>query len=122
MKKLLIGLVTAGLLLLAANSVIGSTLRSPAEIFQDTDIREEFRAQMLEDKKAFIQDKVAAGELTQEEADSIIADIENNQAYCGGAGFGRGNFDGQERPEGYFGQGRGYGRGSCWGAGGTNLQ
>ena len=147
MRKILIGLITTGLLLIGATSVIGETLKSPAEIYaeikgisvdeayaqrnagnglcwqdEDAGAREEFRAQMLEDKKAFIQEKVTAGELTQQEADEIIADIENNLANCGGPGYGRSYSGNEERPE--FGQGPG-GRGGCWGGGsgaGTTLQ
>ncbi len=46
----------------------------------------EFRQEMIEAKKAILEERVAAGLLTQEEADEIIKAIEENQAFCNGAG------------------------------------
>lgn len=77
---------------------------------------EEFKDEILEAKKAFLAEKVAAGTMTQEEADKIIAALEQNQATCDGtgsarigqkmgAGFGRMNGSRQG-----LGQGAGFGR------------
>ncbi|KUO62010.1 MAG: hypothetical protein APF84_05120 [Gracilibacter sp. BRH_c7a] len=139
MRKILIGLIVAVLLLVGANSVLGATFKSPAEIYaelkgisveeayavrqagsgfclqtENPDISEEFRAQMLENRKAVIQEKVIAGELTQEQADSFIANMEENMANRDGS-LGRGGMGFGQRAEGYLPGGRGN-RGGCWGA------
>jgi hypothetical protein len=44
----------------------------------------EFQAQMLENKKAALQERVESGRLTQEQADAILAQIEEHQADCDG--------------------------------------
>lgn len=77
---------------------------------------EEFKEQMLEQKKAILEQRVKDGELTQEQADQLLTRIQNNQAICDGtgnagigqsvrAGFGRGSGGGS-------GQGAGLGIGS----------
>ena len=87
---------------------------------------EEFKNEMLEIKKDALAEKVAAGKLTQEEADKIIAAIEENQATCDGtgsarigqkmgAGFGGGNCNGQGNGQGRSQGGAGRGQGSCTG-------
>lgn len=48
-----------------------------------------FKAEMLETKKAYLADQVAAGKITQARADEIIAAIEANQENCDGTGSGR---------------------------------
>lgn len=68
----------------------------------------EFQAQMLEQKKALLNQRVAEGKLTQGQADSIYSTIQANQAVCdgtGSAGIGQRNGSG-------FGQGMGLGSGS----------
>jgi hypothetical protein len=72
-------------------------------IAQEAGKLEEFKAQMLEQKKAVLEQRVKDGRLTQEQADQILAKIQNNQAVCDGSGnagigmkFGAG-----------FGQGKG---------------
>lgn len=45
----------------------------------------EFKAQMLEQKKAILTQRVAAGTMTQERADAILSAKEENQANCDGA-------------------------------------
>jgi hypothetical protein len=63
---------------------------------------DEFKALTLEQKKAILTQKVADKKLSQEQADKIIDDIQNNQEVCdgtgstqkgknNGAGFGRRN-------------------------------
>ena len=83
---------------------------------------EEFKDEMLEIKKDALAEKVAAGTITQEKADEIIAAIEANQATCDGtgsakigqkmgAGFGSGNCNGQGNGR----SGAGRGQGNCGG-------
>lgn len=54
------------------------------------DVWEEFRNEMLQNKKAIIEERVKEGVLSQEEADEIISNIEEMQDYCleNGGGFG----------------------------------
>ena len=88
---------------------------------------DEFRSQMLEQKKAILDQRVADGRMTQEEADEIYNAILENQAFCDGtgngqigrgcgAGFGNGNGQGSGQ-----GKGLGTGRGMGWGAGLRNA-
>jgi len=67
---------------------------------------DEFKAVTLEQKKAILDQRVADGNLTQEQADAIYNAIVTNQATCDGtgsaaigksmgAGFGQGNGKGQ---------------------------
>jgi Alpha-galactosidases/6-phospho-beta-glucosidases, family 4 of glycosyl hydrolases len=80
---------------------------------------EEFQAQMLEQKKLVLDQRVAEGKLTQERADAIYNAIQNNQVSCdgtgnagigknAGAGFGQGSGNGVCN-----GQGAGAGAGTC---------
>ena len=55
---------------------------------------DEFQQEILEQKKEILQERVANGTLTQEQADEILANIETNQANCDGTGFGRGMMNG----------------------------
>ena len=112
MKKLLIGAVTAGMLLVGATSAIAATFKTPAETYAelkgvtveeayteraagssygklavDAGVLDEFKAKMLENRKAVILDRVANGQLTQEQADTMIANIEAMQANCDETGM-----------------------------------
>ncbi len=49
----------------------------------------EFKTEVLEIKKDNLAAQVAAGTITQEKADAIIAAIEENQASCDGTGSAR---------------------------------
>lgn len=76
---------------------------------------DEFKSQMLEQKKVILDQRVKDGRLTQEQADEIYNAIKDNQANCignGSAGIGRNGGAG-------FGQGNGAGRGqgACGGLG-----
>ena len=82
---------------------------------------DEFKSQMLEQKKAVLDQRVKDGILTQQQADEIYNAMKNNQATCNGtgnaqmgmkygAGFGNGSGKGQ-------GMGRGMGRGAGMGYG-----
>lgn len=74
---------------------------------------EEFKAEMIGLKKDILDEKVAAGTMTQERADEILAAIEENMANCDGTGSGR---TGQGMGAG-FGKGNGQGRGQGNGQG-----
>jgi len=85
---------------------------------------EEFKTEMLTLRKAALDEKVAAGTLTQERADAILAAMEQNQVNCDGTGsgkigqgmgarFGSGTGGGQ----GSGMKGAGCGQGTCTGTG-----
>jgi hypothetical protein len=76
---------------------------------------EEFKAQMLEQKKVVLDERVADGKLTQEQADTIYQNMQENQANCDGSGNGNGRM-GKNAGAG-FGQGNGPGAGQGMGAG-----
>ncbi|XCH79154.1 MAG: DUF2680 domain-containing protein [Candidatus Dehalobacter alkaniphilus] len=87
---------------------------------------DEFKTQMLEQKKAVLDQRVKDGTLTQQQADQILTRIKNNQAVCdgtgsagiGSAGIGRGAGAGTGFGQGKgMGSGRGSGTGSCNGSG-----
>lgn len=68
---------------------------------------DEFKAQMLEERKALLDQRVAEGQLTQEQADEIYRNIQENQADCTGTGsMGQGGRMGMG-----FGRGQGQGLG-----------
>ena len=85
----------------------------------------EFQAESLQIKKDILDKRVAAGTLTQEDADKILKAIETNQATCDGtgsagigqklgAGFGCGMRNGSGLGNGNGlrnGNGQGFGRG-----------
>ena len=80
----------------------------------------EFKAANLEIKKEALAKKVAAGTMTQEKADEIIAALKENQENCDGTGAAK---IGQKLGAGFGsmkdqGQGRGNGQGQ--GQGGVN--
>lgn len=74
---------------------------------------EEFKSQMLEQKKLILDQRVTEGKLTQEKADAIYNSIQENQANCNGTGNAK---IGKNAGAG-FGQGNGMGQGL--GAGGN---
>lgn len=136
-RKLIAVIVAVGVLA-AAGAAFAATVKTPAEIVSgltgktvedlyadrstgktfgtiasEAGKLDEFKAQMLEQKKAFLDQRVADGSLTQEQADQIYTNIKNNQATCdgtGNAGIGQKNGVG-------FGQGSGLGRGMNRGQG-----
>jgi hypothetical protein len=153
MKKILIGVITAGMLLIGATGVLAATFKSPAEIYaelkggtveeayaakatgksfgrlaDEAGVLDEFKAKMLENRKTVIQERVANGQLTQEQADFIIKNMETNQANCEGTGMlgrsGTGKMGGMgQGMKGALGAGRGMAGGGCWriqGTGNTN--
>lgn len=48
---------------------------------------DEFQSQMLEQRKAILDERVQSGYLTQEQADQIYEAMKNNQATCNGQGL-----------------------------------
>ena len=77
-------------------------------IANDAGKLDEFKAQMLEQRKAVLDQRVKNGTLTQEQADGIYNSIKGNQANCdatGNAGLGMRN------GVGGCGAGRGMGNG-----------
>ncbi len=52
------------------------------------DVWEEFQQRMLELRKEILDQRVAAGQLTQEEADQIYQGLQENLATCPGTGAG----------------------------------
>lgn len=86
---------------------------------------DEFKAETLEQKKATLDQRVADGNLTQEQADTIYNTIKTNQAICDGtgsaaigksmgAGFGQGQRMGLGKGQGIGGGSRGgMGRGAA---------
>ena len=74
---------------------------------------DEFKAQILEQKKAILDQRVKDGTMTQQQADEIYNAIKNNQATCDGTGNAA---IGKKYGAG-FGMGNGMGRGSGNGKG-----
>lgn len=98
-------------------------------IANDAGKLDEFQAQMLEQRKAILDQRVKDGEITQQQADDIYNAIKNNQATCDGTGnaqlgkqygvgCGNGQGAGGGRGQGMMGgRGAGLGNGSGNGAG-----
>ncbi|MBR0574863.1 hypothetical protein KCG48_00770 [Proteiniclasticum sp. BAD-10] len=86
----------------------GKTL---GQILDEAGKLDEFQAEILEQKKEILAERVAEGSLTQADADAILVRITENQALCDGTGLGMGGFGfGQGNGSG-FGQGNGGGFG-----------
>lgn len=147
MKKAITVIITAAILLVGATGVFAATFKSPAEIYaglkgitveqayaeraagstygalaQQAGVLDEFKNQMLESRKALIQERVANGILTQEQADAIIKNIEENMANCDGTGAGArmGRFGAGFGKGGIRGAGAGFGCGFGKGFGQSN--
>lgn len=95
------------------------TGKSYGTIANEAGVLDKFKSEVLEMKKDALAARVAAGTMTQERADAILARIETNQANCDGtgtgcgmgAGFGQGGDQG--RGQGGRGMGNGLRNGSC---------
>lgn len=83
-------------------------------IAKDAGKLEEFKSQMIEQKKAILDQRVEEGKLTQQEADEIYNAMKNNMANCDGTA--NGGKMGQKFGAA-FGQGRGMGQGAGVGRG-----
>lgn len=149
MKKIVSIVLTGAVILSLGGIAFAGSFDSPAEILanltgktveklyeekgdktfgqlaaEDEEIFEQFRDQMLESKKAIIEQRVEEKLLTQEEADKILAQMEENCTLNPGEGkrlgqeynlrfqFGK-NGQGQGMGMGR-GQGRGQGKGFRW--------
>lgn len=119
------GEAVAGLTNREVQSVIDertATGKTYGTIANEAGALEAFKSEMLEIKKDVLAARVAAGTMTQAQADAIIASIEANQVNCdgtggtGNCGYGAGCGFGGGFGAG-AGQGRGMGRGVCGGAG-----
>ena len=107
--------LTGKLLRTSTRSVLQENLRT---IAKDAGKLEEFKAQMLEQKKAILDQRVKDGKLTQEQADEIYNAIKNNQANCDGTGSAA---IGRKYGAGFgLGSGMGNGQGAGRGAGMRN--
>ncbi len=87
-------------------------------IAKDAGKLDEFKTQMLEQRKAALEQRVKDGTLTQQQADQILTRINNNRAACNGTGnegLGGGNCAGLG--QGNMGAGRNNGAGTCDGSG-----
>lgn len=87
-------------------------------IANEAGVLDEFKVQMLEQKKAILDQRVADGLLTQQQADDIYNTIKQRQAACDGTGSVAGGRCGTGLGQGRgFGMGRGAGRGNGFGGG-----
>jgi hypothetical protein len=85
--------IVAGLTGQTADSVLAAKTESGSTygaIANEAGVLAEFKTQMLELKKEALAERVAAGRMTQEQADAILAQMEANMANCDGTGSGRG--------------------------------
>lgn len=139
MKKLIAVILAAGILG-TAGTAFAATFKTPAEIAASVTGKtveavqeeraagktygtvaseagklDEFKAQMLEQKKAILDQRVKDGKLTQAQADEIYNSIKENQVTCdgtGSAGIGR---------KSGAGFGKGGGMGICQGTAGSGM-
>jgi len=95
---------------------------SYGQLAQDAGKYDEFKSQMLENKKATLEERVNSGQMTQEQADALIERMENcvgdsqGLGKAAGAGFGQGSMQGKGNGQGLrngsgFGQRNGQGNG-----------
>lgn len=135
--KKLVAIATAVVVVGATGAVYAATIKTPAEITagltgkstdelytqrqsgktygtiaKEAGKLDEFKAQMLERRKAILDERVKAGTLTQEQADTIYNNMKENQAVCdadGNAGLGmsNGTCASTGSGQGMMGQGRG---------------
>lgn len=79
----------AGLTGRTVDSVVSEKIetgKTYGTIANEANVLDEFQSEMLEIKKDTIQAKVDAGIMSQDQADSIIQAIEENQINCDGTG------------------------------------
>ena len=120
MKKLIAVIAAVGVLG-TAGAAYAATVKTPAgetygAIAKDAGKLDEFKAQMLEQKKIVLDQRVKDGTLTQQQADEIYNTIKDNQATCNGTGNAQiGKKFGAGRGQGMMGggAGMGFGGGSC---------
>ncbi|AHM57391.1 hypothetical protein EAL2_c21100 [Peptoclostridium acidaminophilum DSM 3953] len=102
---------------------------SYGKLAQDAGKYEEFKSQMMESKKAVLEERVSSGQMTQEQADALMERMENCEGdsqglgRAAGAGFGRGSMQGKGNGERLKdGSGQGLRNGSGFGQGNGNGQ
>lgn len=83
----------------------------------DYGVLDEYKTQILEEKKAYLEERVEEGTMTRERADAIIANIEENNLTCDGTGYNAGGCGIGGGFGGGVGNGGGYGRGNGNGIG-----
>jgi len=89
-------------------------------IASDAGKLEEFKQQMLENKKSILDQRVEEGLLTQEEADEIYNNLKENIAACDGSGAAR---IGKANGVGFGSrQGMGMGKNQCAGKNGAGMR
>ena len=133
MKKTLAALVTVGILSIGV-ATFAATALSPAEIAskltgkdlavvqqertagktygtiaKDADKLEEFKDEMLKNREAAIKERVANGQMTQEDADKLLEAMKERMATCDGTGMAAGGLG--QKFGAAFGQGGGRGNG-----------
>jgi hypothetical protein len=114
--------IIAGLTGESADSIRAEKVESDSTygtIADSYGVLEAFEEQMLEQKEAWLQERVASGSMTQEQADAIIAAMEENQANCDGScdGSEGGLLAGMGARFGGMGQSSGSGLGDGLGSG-----
>lgn len=85
--------IVAGLTGRSVESIIDErydTGKSFGTIAKEAGKLDEFKVEVLELRKEQLAARVADGRLTQEQADNILASIEERQALCDGDGYGYG--------------------------------
>jgi len=108
---------------LAAERAAGKTYGT---IASEAGKLEEFKAQILAQKKAILDERVTAGTLTQEQADKIYTALKEHEADCdgtcsGGAAIGKANGAGFGRGSAAGGAGLGQGQGMNRGQGARGM-
>lgn len=83
------------------------------EVASENGVLDEFKENMLQNKKTILDQRVAEGRLTQEEADEIYSKLLENMETCDGSG----NREDHERLGIGFGGGNGMGNGNKTGQG-----
>lgn len=84
--------IVAGLTGKSAESVTAQraeTGKTYGALADEYGVLDQFKAQNLEQKKTQLAERVKAGTMTQQQADAIIAAIEERQANCDGTCSGR---------------------------------
>ena len=137
MKKTLAALVTVGILSIGV-ATFAATALNPADIASKLTGKEvaavqeeraegktygaianeagkldEFKKEMLENRKAAIEERVNNGQMTKEDAAKLIADMEERMATCDGTGMAAGGLG--RKFGAAFGQGGGRGNGQGFG-------
>lgn len=137
MKKTLAALVTVGILSIGV-ATFAATALTPAEIASkltgkdlavvqqertegttygamavEVDKLDEFKAEMLKNREAIIEERVKSGQMTREDADELLAAMKERMETCDGTGMAAGGLG--QKFGAAFGQGGGRGNGQGFG-------